>query len=424
MKNIVVAYHAFLFEPYYRVMMSEQFGKLKSSGLFDVCSKLHIGIVNQSADGVQWVEDYWKGSDKVEIVVYPDNMEETRTLKWISAYAMQNPDDYLCYFHTKSIWRYTPPTEAWRRYMEYFIIERWEECVKKLDYYYDCCGVMWNPDTPIGFHPHFSGNFWWTTTKYIRTLNNTFLDTPDRYDREFWIGSNPDVKAWEFHNSGINNKDSLVLKKGHYDVEYPQSNYATEKNMKLHIICTVFKKVTPMGRLIYDMILQSNPNWFMHVIHDGKAPQELIDLIDSFKEPRIDFRETPQINGFWGFPNRKLMVQEVQSEPQDFILCTNDDNQYLQVFVEYFLNACQPDVGFVYCDTIHNYMGYDILKTEVRSCHIDMGSFIVRSDVAKKVGFNHQHEQADGSYAEECAAECRARGLRIVYIPKCLFVHN
>jgi hypothetical protein len=56
--------------------------------------------------------------------------------------------------------------------------------------------------------------------------------------------------------------------------------------------------------------------------------------------------------------------------------------------------------------------------------HIDMGSFIVRADVAKTVGFTSDAFHADGIYAEAAAAYCNTTGLGIVYIPKAIFVHN
>jgi hypothetical protein len=430
MKKIIVVYHIYLFGDRYMQMINEQFELLNKCGLMSACDKLHIGVVDSAnklpAGGEYWIKEKEKDDAKIEVVVYPDNKEEVNTMKWIRDYAAQNPDDYVLYFHTKGITRFTPATEDWRHYLEYFSVENWRDCIQKLKEGYDCCGVMWNTDTPIGMHPHFSGTMWWANTNYINTLDHQFLDSDWRYDREFWIGTGPNVKAFEFHNSRLNDKASLATNQGHYDVRYPRSNYEKQSSMSpvIHTICTVYKRVVPMGRLIYEFILQTDVRWTLHIVHDGPAPRELIDLIFSFKDSRITFTETPLINGFWGFPNRKKAIQEIDGAPNDYILVTNDDNQYLQVFMEYFLGQCLPDVGFVYCNTIHSYMGYGILITEVRQNYIDMGSFIVRLDVAKKVGFNHQHEQADGAYAEECAAECRARGLQIVQINKALYVHN
>jgi hypothetical protein len=436
MRKIVIAYHAFMVGSGYMDMMVEQFRLILSSKLYPAVDKIYIGVVDHPdkypKNGKEWIESFWKfgsskkeGSlEKTEIVFYLNNNEEADTLKWVRDYAKDNPDDYILYFHTKSVSHANMATEDWRRYMEYFNIENWTDCVQKLDEGYDCCGVMWNVDTPIGMYPHFSGNFWWAKASYINTLKHEWLDTEWRYHREFWIGSNPNVKAYEFHNSKLNDKQSLIEGKGHFDVTYPRNRYEKNRTMKIHVIVTVFRRMLPLTRLIYDFLGQSNPNWTMSIVHDGQASEDLPKMIESFNDLRLSFRETPQVNGKWGFPNRKMMVQEIEGNPDDFLLITNDDNEYIQPFVDMFLAQCQPDVGMVYCNTIHSYMGYEILQTRMQVMYIDMGSFITRLDVAKAVGFNHEHEQADGVFAEECAAECGRRGLRVVQINKALFCHN
>lgn len=249
MKKIVIAYHAYLYGDKYMEMMVDQFRKIVLAkwdtsnetvepNLFTHCDKLYIGI-NDTPDkhpehGIEWVKKFWsfpsskeaeKTNSKIEIVVHPDNKEEAETLKWVRDYAKDNPEDYILYFHMKGISKQNEATEDWRKYMEYFAIERWKDCVAKLDEGYDCCGVMLNSQTPIGYWPHFSGNFWWAKASYINTLKHEYLELPWRYYREFWIGSNPDMKAFEFHNSRMNDTDSLVSHQGHYDIPYPRSNY-------------------------------------------------------------------------------------------------------------------------------------------------------------------------------------------------------
>jgi hypothetical protein len=236
--KIVIAYHAYLYGSGYMAMITEQFRLFIHSGLFNAADKVYIGIVDcpnkKPENGIEWVNHFWKFasskeaeqlSSKVEIVVYPRNKELIDTLKWIRDYSKQNPDDYILFFHTKGITHYTPATEDWRRYMEYFTIENWRDCIAKLDEGYDCCGVLWNKDTPIGDFPHFSGAFYWAKASYINTLNHDYLDSLWRFHMEFWIGSNPNAKVFEFHNSRLNDKDSLIAAKGHYNVEYPRSNY-------------------------------------------------------------------------------------------------------------------------------------------------------------------------------------------------------
>lgn len=249
MNKIVIAYHAYLYGDRYMEMITDQLRKIRNAvvnkdgsmekNIYQQCHKLYIGIVDTPAKkpshGVQWLSTWFddkssktdnvQPNHKVEVVVYPDNLELRRTLWWVRDYAKENPDDYILFFHTKGITHFTRATEDWRKYMEYFVIERWKDCVAKLDEGYDCCGVLWNKETPIGYHPHFSGAFYWAKASYINTLDHSFIDSNWRYDMEFWIGSNPDAKVYEFHNSGLNKAEKLIARQGHYDVEYSRNNY-------------------------------------------------------------------------------------------------------------------------------------------------------------------------------------------------------
>lgn len=194
--------------------------------------------------------------------------------------------------------------------------------------------------------------------------------------------------------------------------------------MKLHVIATAYRKPLRLERLVRNFQVQSCEDWTFRAIHDGEPPVEMKKFFKGLKDDRIDFDYTKKINGFWGHPNRGMMLQELQGDPDDYVLITNDDNQYVDQFVEFFLARCDPLVGMVYCDTVHNYFGYHVLRTHIKVGHIDMGSFIVNLDVAQHVGFVHNEVVADGMYAEECAAECVKRNLKIIYIPKPLFIHN
>jgi hypothetical protein len=193
----------------------------------------------------------------------------------------------------------------------------------------------------------------------------------------------------------------------------------------LHVIITVFGRAITLRRLIDCFVLQTNPNWVLHIIHDGPPPREIPAVMSLYHDFRIQYEETPQVNGNWGHPNRQIMLHKMVLNHRDFVLMTNDDNMYVPSFVGEFLKKARngENVGMVYCDTMHSYMEYEILKTQLKENLIDMGSFIVRVDVAKKVGFTHIHFSADGTYAVNCAAQCRSGRLACLYIPKPLFIH-
>jgi hypothetical protein len=75
------------------------------------------------------------------------------------------------------------------------MVERWQECVAKLDKGYDAVGVC-QVDTPL---PHYQGNFWWATAAHIRKLGDpkdikftpTVKNQTGRHNAEFWLQSVP-----------------------------------------------------------------------------------------------------------------------------------------------------------------------------------------------------------------------------------------
>lgn len=176
------------------------------------------------------------------------------------------------------------------------------------------------------------------------------------------------------------------------------------------------------------MLIQTNPYWKLFVVHDGPASKETKLVMSHYiNEARIHFIETQTISGVYGHPNRKMMLGHLPNNHTDFVMMTNDDNYYVPVFVEYMLRGCgsmAKKIGMVYCDTVHSYLKYEVMITQVKENYIDMGSFIVRMDVAKKIGFNQMHLSADGAFAVKCAELCARMRLNIVHIKKPLFVHN
>ena len=114
------------------------------------------------------------------------------------------------YMHAKGVSEpqcRNPAVADWRRLMEHFVVERWQDCVDGLENH-DACGVNWH-QVPA---PHFSGNFWWAKPRYLASL--PLHIGPAHFDPERWIGSNqPHVLC--LHESGVD----------HYLEPYPLAQY-------------------------------------------------------------------------------------------------------------------------------------------------------------------------------------------------------
>ena len=122
---------------------------------------------------------------------------EQPALLAIQAYARHN-EAFVLYLHSKGVSRPADETKAkWRRLMMRELVEKWERCMLQLPHY-DVIGVNWRDIPPVS---HFSGNFWYASTKYLRTLTDfaSYYEHPryqlwdainaKRLGCEFWIGS-------------------------------------------------------------------------------------------------------------------------------------------------------------------------------------------------------------------------------------------
>ena len=171
----------------------QQLHRLYTSGLIEAADYIHFGVNGDN--------ELFNVPDKVVVVQNKNWKEETETLISLRDFCNLNPDYKVLYFHTKGVSKGTLTVNAWRLMMEYFVIDKWRECVEKLNEY-DCVGsnlspvgeTLWSNGTitkPVEGSYNFTGTFWWANAKHIQTLNDDLLYSDYRIDRELWIGSNP-----------------------------------------------------------------------------------------------------------------------------------------------------------------------------------------------------------------------------------------
>ena len=171
----------------------QQLHRLYISGLIEAANYIHFGVNGDN--------ELFNVPDKVVVVQNRNWKEETETLISLRDFCNRNPDYKVLYFHTKGVSKGTLTVNAWRLMMEYFVIDKWRECVEKLNEY-DCVGsnlspvgeTLWSNGTitkPVEGTYNFTGTFWWANAKHIQTLNDDLLYSNYRIDRELWIGSNP-----------------------------------------------------------------------------------------------------------------------------------------------------------------------------------------------------------------------------------------
>ena len=77
--------------------------------------------------------------------------------------------------------------------MEYYNIVQWRLAISALSNGWATYGVNHRDDTEKlfgGKYLHYSGNFWWARSFYVKGLGKDKLTGSNRWDGEFWIGTN------------------------------------------------------------------------------------------------------------------------------------------------------------------------------------------------------------------------------------------
>lgn len=204
--QLAVFYHVYQVANW-RQLFDEQIGLLVSSGLAQSAELVHVGINGNDLPEIQY--------PNFRCVLNPlPHGEETPTLLDLKQFCAENEDAQVLYMHTKGITQPMQSTHDWRKMMEYFCVERWVDCIEKLQIH-DAVGCLYMDECYYGFFPHFSGNFWWANASYINRLDHSYLDGGLRQNREFWIGTG-NGSLFSFHTTGLN----------HYAYEYPRALYA------------------------------------------------------------------------------------------------------------------------------------------------------------------------------------------------------
>jgi len=161
----------------WKSIVDEQLSKLKSSGLYDKTTKIYCAVLGNGSDS-------FIINDKKFEIVYRDNgikKYEFPILEYMHKFSKNKKELYF-YIHTKSVFHET--TDNWRKAMEYFIIEKHNDCIKELEKV-DIVGCFWCG----GKNSHFSGNFWWAKSEHISQLPIfSQEDKINRFNAEFWIG--------------------------------------------------------------------------------------------------------------------------------------------------------------------------------------------------------------------------------------------
>lgn len=197
--------------PGWQTIVADQVSTLSKSGLLSQVDKAYF-CTNGRVDSFFTAKKAIEGKfSTVEFVHTSDTVElmEWPTLNFLKNNVDDDPNDfYVCYMHVKGI-SHKPSSHitSWRQYLDFWMLEKWEFCVKMLDKYETVGNTSTATLNGVKQTNIYSGNYWWARSSYIKRL--TPLPCPKdiamgsvspytgsrytlenfRYDHENWIGS-------------------------------------------------------------------------------------------------------------------------------------------------------------------------------------------------------------------------------------------
>ena len=231
-KNIIMK-HKYSYNTYFQNFTNLNVGEPKKYCFIHSChiKKKGIQVLNNiintliNSNAIQYFEkifivnigekiasDYF-AHDKIQIINYSNNLYlwEIPTINLLRVFCENNDNCQILYLHTKGISHNNSNNKIndWTNMMLYFLASKCTDCFE-LFKLYDAVGCNYS-EKPF---KHFSGNFWWANSNYIKQLD-LIDNNRDRHSAEWWILSDPKVKSFSIHNSNVN----------HYNTEYPPEKY-------------------------------------------------------------------------------------------------------------------------------------------------------------------------------------------------------
>ena len=168
-------------------IINEQMNTLISSGLYKKCDKIYYGCSCKNCDII--LGDYFNKFDKVhklEDSLCPniDSYENKTINGMINTAKNSKIKFYGLYIHTKGTTMYSKAQNSWRKFLMYWLVEKHDVCIDILNRNFYTIGVNFLLN-------HYSGNFFWFSSEYLKRNCSFIEDIYNRYGAEFFLFKNP-----------------------------------------------------------------------------------------------------------------------------------------------------------------------------------------------------------------------------------------
>ena len=242
-KEVYIFWHIYINPKYLEKctnIITRQYEKIKNSGLLQRCTCIYIGYVGT----IPFPIDEILNNKKIKILIQCQKGFEGVTTTILKKFCDENSHNFdVLYIHNRGSTRIpNSPTDDWTIMMEYFCIDNWEKAVNMLKKKLTAGCEMWphrvREETIMQKHIlcplslcdteyHYSGNFWWARSDYIRLLK--YPTFKNRYEEsEDWILqlANKGIDKTRFgilHRTSLKRYESGMI--NHYIDRYPIKYY-------------------------------------------------------------------------------------------------------------------------------------------------------------------------------------------------------
>lgn len=151
---------------YGREIMEETLMQIQTSGLlFKQSTNIYVTLLGNDADRQLATSTLQRFNTSGNVFVHLSGsnlfVSELPTLKAIHMYSQRvHGQSPILYFHTKGMRNNGKYSADWRRYAQFFLIEKHHACLEALSAGYSTCGVQLNAE-------EYVGNFWWSKADWL-----------------------------------------------------------------------------------------------------------------------------------------------------------------------------------------------------------------------------------------------------------------
>lgn len=172
---------------------------------------------------------------------------------------------------------------------------------------------------------------------------------------------------------------------------------------KLSIIAITYNHTRDQLRSFISSIKsQTSDRWNLFIIHDGPGEETKENIKDYLGDPRISYIETKERSNDWGHALRSYALDNL--DLHEYVMFQNCDNYLIPTCVEFCLRKAKNEsLDIVTFNILHNYSNingkgeppYSVLNVHPHMNRCDAGSFIIKKDLARLIGWPKTEEIKD-----------------------------